>query len=68
VENPIVAALAIATAAILTFVVTKFTDRLRRRDAETEAREILAQADRESANRRKEAELEIKELAIQQKA
>ena len=41
---------------------------LRRRDAETEAREIIARADRESANRRKEAELEIKEMAIQQKA
>ncbi len=53
---------------LVTFVVIKLFDRLRRRDAETEAREIVARADRESANRRKEAELEIKEMAIQQKA
>jgi len=53
---------------LLTFVATKFIDRLRRKDAETEAREIVSRAERESANRRKEAELEIKELAIQQKA
>ncbi len=60
--------LTIAGAVALTFFITKFTDRLRRRDAETEAREIVAQADRESAARRKEAELEIKEIAIQQRA
>ncbi len=53
---------------LVTFVVIKLFDRLRRKDAETEAREIIARAERESANRRKEAELEIKELAIQQKA
>ncbi len=58
----------IAGAVALTFFITKFIDRLRRRDAETEAREIVAQADRESAARRKEAELEIKEIAIQQRA
>jgi len=62
------AVLAVAVSVVLTFVVTKLIDRLRRRDAETEAREIIARADRESANRRKEAELEIKEMAIQQKA
>lgn len=58
----------IGGAVALTFFITKFVDRLRRRDAETEAREIVAQADRESASRRKEAELEIKEIAIQQRA
>ena len=56
------------TAALLSFFGVKLMDRLRRRDAETEAREIVSRADRESANRRKEAELEIKEMAIQQKA
>ncbi len=66
--NNTLIALTMAVVAVLTFVATKLIDRLRRRDAETEAREIIAQADRESANRRKEAELEIKELAIQQKA
>ena len=58
----------VAVVAILTFVGTKLLDRLRRKDAESEAREIIARADRESTNRRKEAELEIKEMAIQQKA
>ena len=67
-ENPIVVFALVIAAAILTFVGVKFMDRLRRRDAETEAQEIIARADRESANRRKEAELEIKELSIQQKA
>jgi len=68
VENPIVVFGLVIAAAILTFVGVKFMDRLRRRDAESEAQEIIARADRESANRRKEAELEIKELSIQQKA
>jgi len=68
VENPIVVFALVIAAAILTFVGVKFMDRLRRRDAESEAQEIITRADRESANRRKEAELEIKELSIQQKA
>jgi ribonuclease Y len=46
----------------------KFLDRLRRRDAESEARNIIEKATRESANLKKEAELTIKEAAIQQKA
>jgi len=60
----ITASIAFVAAVLL----VKLFDRLRRRDAETEAREILAQAERESLNRRKEAELEIKEQAIQLKA
>ena len=55
-------------AAALTFTVVKLLDRLRSKDAETEAREILERADREATNRRREAELEIKERALQQKA
>ena len=66
--SPIVIFFMAVIMVLLTFVGTKLIDRLRRKDAETEAREIVARADRESANRRKEAELEIKELAIQQKA
>ena len=57
-----------ACAAVLAVVLVKLLDRLRRRDAESEAREIIARAERDSANRVKEAELEIKERAIQQKA
>ena len=57
-----------AIACIATFAGVKFLDRLRRRDAETEAAGIIEKAQRESATMKKEAELEIKELAIQQKA
>ena len=55
-------------AAALTFTAVKLLDRLRRKDAETEARQIIERADREATNRRREAELEIKERALQQKA
>lgn len=54
--------------AVLAVILVKFIDRLRRRDAESEAREIVARAERESVNRVKEAELEIKEKALQTKA
>jgi len=63
----IVIVTAIAAAA-LAIVIVKFLDRLRRKDAETEARDIVDRAERDAANRRKEAELEIKEQAIQHKA
>jgi len=53
--------------ATLTFTLVKFLDRLRKKDAETEAGQILERAERESTNRRREAELEIKERALQQK-
>ncbi|MBI3838882.1 MAG: ribonuclease Y [Planctomycetia bacterium] len=66
--QPVIVIILLAVCSILTFVGKMLLDRLRRRDAETEAREIIARADRESVNRRKEAELEIKEQAIQQKA
>ncbi|MCU0959368.1 MAG: ribonuclease Y [Pirellulaceae bacterium] len=55
-------------AATLTFIVVKLLDRLRKKDAESEARAILERAEREVANRHREAELEIKERALQQKA
>ncbi len=54
--------------ALLAAVGVKMVDRLRRRDAESQAREILERANRDSANRIKEAELEIKERAISLKA
>ncbi len=59
---------AAAIACILTIVAVKFLDRLRRRDAETEARDIIEKAQRESVNLKKEAELQTKEAAIQQRA
>ncbi|HTM56401.1 MAG TPA: ribonuclease Y [Pirellulales bacterium] len=67
-DNPFFWFLSVALTAVLAFIGTKLIDRLRRRDAETEAQEIIARAERESANRRKEVELEVKEIMIQQKA
>jgi ribonuclease Y len=58
----------IAAAAILGAFAMKLLDKLRGRDAETEARDIVQRAEREAANRIREAELEIKERSIQEKA
>jgi ribonuclease Y len=67
--DPVVAALVSAViAAALTFVLVKMIDRLRRKDAESDAKQIITKADQEAAQRRKEAELEIKEKSIQAKA
>ncbi|MCO6454510.1 MAG: ribonuclease Y [Pirellulaceae bacterium] len=55
-------------AAALTFVLVRYLDRLRKRDAETEAKKIVERAEREAASRLREADLEAKERALQQKA
>lgn len=55
-------------AAVLTFVLLRLLDRLRKKDAESEAKAIIDQANRDAVNRRKEAELEIKEQALTQKS
>lgn len=60
--------LLITLVAGLTFALTKLLDRLRRKDAESEAREIIHRAEMEGENRRRAYELELKEMAIQQKA
>jgi ribonuclease Y len=64
--------LAVIVAALLaccmTFGVMKLLGHLRRRDAESDAREIIRRAEQEMENRRRVVELEIKERAIQQKA
>ncbi len=60
--------LLIAMASGLTFALTKLLDRLRRKDAESEAREIIHRAEVEAETRRRACELELKEMAIQQKA
>jgi ribonuclease Y len=52
----------------LTFTLIKLLDYLRRRDAESESRGIVERAEQEMDNRRREVELELKELALQQKA
>lgn len=54
--------------ATLSIILVKFIDRLRRRDAETEAGNIIEQAERNAENHLKEAELTAKESALHQKA
>ena len=49
------------------FFLVKLVDRLRKKDAQTEAQRIVAQAQQEAATKVKEASLEIKELALRQK-
>lgn len=57
---------------VVTFALTvaglKLLDRLRKIDAETQAREIVHKADQEAASKTKEAELAIRERDLSQKA
>ncbi len=53
--------------AVAAFVLVRLIDRLRKKDLESEAQRIMSQADKDAANRLKEADLEIKERALQQK-
>jgi ribonuclease Y len=55
-------------AAILTFILAKMLDRLRRKDAESDAKGILDKAQLDASNYKREAELVMKESAIKQKA
>lgn len=59
--------LAAIIAFVLAFIVLRLLDRLKKRDAETEAQAIIDRANTDAGNLRKEAELERKELAIRQK-
>ena len=52
----------------LSFVLIRLLDRLRRRDAESEAREIVHKAEQEADSRRREAELQAKEMILQAQA
>ncbi|MCG8450235.1 MAG: Rnase Y domain-containing protein, partial [Pirellulales bacterium] len=58
----------ITVAALLGMGVIKLLDYLRKRDSEKEARQIIERADVEAASRRKEAEVEAKELGLQEKS
>jgi len=67
-ETVLTVVITAALAAVLTIVCMRLLDRLRRRDAEMEARDIVSRADQEVEARRREAELELKEMEIQQQA
>jgi ribonuclease Y len=53
---------------VLAVVLVKVFDRLRLKDAEHQAKEIVGRAEREATTKVKEAELEIKEKSLTQKA
>ena len=50
----------------MAFILIKIFDHLRRKDAERESAEIVAKAKQEAENRRREGELQIKELMLKQ--
>ncbi|MFO0906640.1 MAG: ribonuclease Y [Pirellulales bacterium] len=54
--------------AVVVFIVVRLLDRLRQRDFETKAREIVARAEQDAATKVREADLEIKERNLKQKA
>jgi ribonuclease Y len=64
----IVSTISATVGAMLSFVAVKLLDRLRRKDAESEARSVIERAQLDAANLVKEAQLKIKEETIQQKA
>ena len=66
-ESEVFTLVMIGGATILGALAVKFLDRLRGREADAEARQIIDQANQEVANRKKEAELEIKETMIREK-
>lgn len=53
---------------VLSVLGVKFLDRLRRKDAESEAQRIIERAGQEATTRIREADLEIKEKTLRQKA
>ncbi|MBX3412705.1 MAG: ribonuclease Y [Pirellulales bacterium] len=64
---PVLVLVAVAAAVLLTFLAVKFVDYLRQTDAEKRAQEIISRAENEIATKLKQADLEIKERAIQQR-
>jgi len=66
-DNPWVVVLMMVGVALLSTGAIKLLDRLRRKDAESEAAAIVEKAEREIENRTREAELKLKELELEQK-
>ncbi|MCC6491712.1 MAG: ribonuclease Y [Pirellulales bacterium] len=67
VPEGVVAAITVV-AALLGFGVVKLLDYLRKRDADKEAAQIIERAEIEATARRKEAAVEAREMALQEKA
>jgi ribonuclease Y len=58
----------VGLSALISVTFVKLLDRLRKKDAEAESRQILERAEHEAANKLREAELEIKAKALDEKA
>lgn len=58
----------VVVAAVLGMALVKLLDYLRKRDADKEAAQIIERAESEAATRRKEAAVEAREMALQEKA
>jgi len=65
--NPVLIMLVALVAALLGMGVIKLLGYLRKRDAEKEAQQILEKAEIQAGARRKEAEVEAKEMALREK-
>src|SRR5262245_12578234 len=59
--------LAVAVAAVMGMGLVKLLDYLRKRDADKEAAQIIDRAEMEAKTIRKEAAIEVKEVALQEK-
>ena len=66
--EPITQIIIVVLSAGMGMGVIKLLGYLRKRDAEKEAQQIIQQAEKDAASRRKEAEIEAKEIALQEKA
>ena len=64
--NIVVAIVATGTGAVMAFILVKLFDRLRRKDAMSEAASIIAKATQDADNRRRESELQLKEMILKQ--
>ncbi len=64
--NIIVAIFATGIGAVMAFILVKMFDRLRRKDAMSEAAAIIAKATQDADNRRRESELQLKEMILKQ--
>ena len=67
-NNLILWLVAIAVTAIVTLIVVKFLDRLRKVDVENAAKEIMSRAERDASDKLREADLAVKERDLAQKA
>lgn len=67
-STPVASVIGAVLGAALAFMAVKLLDRLRRKDAETEARAIIERAKSESSTLIKETQLKIKEESILQKS